>query len=123
MKKILVRCRFSQNVAEESQLALAESTRLYLELFQSRMDCIEALRIRLLRIHAVLQFRFNSFLIYGLAQLKNNLSYVISSVGVTPEIRQNYSGGRKVFDAIHAWWPLRAHTPNLLWACEGEGDA
>ena len=27
----------------------------------------------------------------------------MQSGGVTPEIRQNYSGGRIVFNAIHAW--------------------
>ena len=28
---------------------------------------------------------------------------MILSGGVTPEIRQNYSGGHIVFNAIHAW--------------------
>ena len=33
---------------------------------------------------------------------KNDKGCMISSGGATPEIRQNYSGGRIVYNAIHA---------------------
>ena len=33
----------------------------------------------------------------------------MQSGGATPEIRQNYSGGHIVFNAIHAWRP-----PNMI---------
>ena len=50
--------------------------------------------------------KLNSFLKFlPQPNSKNDAGCVISSLGATPEIRRNYSGGRIVFNAIHAWMP------------------